>query len=251
VCDAHSCSRCRLERGGPEVVAAIAHRLAHGAGDGAHSDDVGAMIPPSTPSVAAGDVGGNGTPRRTRLVRIALDWDRTLCTTRGGGEPLIGKHALDEELCALLWQFPSACEIVTRNGHTAAIRAFLASSGAPADIRIHTVRKGQSKADYVLAGLSKRPWQRPGGRQGATPPSHSKGGRDEAGEMAAAAESDAEPAPSGEVEVACREAVKEAFEEEDEEEAVLFVDDTVAELVDGAIAADARVHRVLFVRALL
>ena len=59
------------------------------------------------------------------------------------------------------------------------------------------------------------------------------------------------PAPSGEVEVACREAVKEAFEEEDEEEAVLFVDDTVAELVDGAIAADARVHRVLFVRALL
>ncbi|CAE8651674.1 unnamed protein product, partial [Polarella glacialis] len=38
---------------------------------------------------------------------------------------------------------------------------------------------------------------------------------------------------------------------EDGEERVLFVDDSIAELVDPALAADERVHRILFVRGLL
>ena len=36
-----------------------------------------------------------------------------------------------------------------------------------------------------------------------------------------------------------------------EQSVVLFVDDSVAELVDPRLTADPRVHRVLFVRALL
>ena len=124
------------------------------------------------------------------LSRIALDFDRTLANTKSGGAPVVGKHLIDEELLVLLWRYSGRCELVTRNGHTDAIRAFLNASGAPpeAELPIRTVRKGQSKADYVCAG---------------------------------------------------------------EDGSVLFVDDSVAELAEARVAADSRVHRVLFVRALL
>ena len=55
VCDAHSCAACRMERGAAEAVAAVAARL--------------------TPA------------------RIAIDFDRTLATTRSGGAPVYGAHA--------------------------------------------------------------------------------------------------------------------------------------------------------------
>ena len=206
VCDSHSCAACRLERGGAEAVEAIAHRMAFGTGENALMDGNAGTHGRVSPSAAGGGRRLGVEPpaavprlsRATKLARIALDWDRTLCTTRSGGEPVVGKHHLDEELCALLWQYDGLCEIVTRNGHTAAIRAFLASNGAPEDIPIRTVRKGQSKADFILAGLE----------------AEDSGGKGE-------------------------------------QSVVLFVDDSVAELVDPRLTADPRVHRVLFVRALL
>jgi hypothetical protein len=166
VCDAHSCATCRLERGDAETVAAVARRLS---------------------SETPGCVDGSAA----RLCRIALDFDRTLCTTRSGGAPIVGKHALDDELGAILWRYPALCEVVTRNGNTEAIRAFLAANGAPSEIPIRTVPKGHSKAEFVLGG--------------GLPPS-------------------------------CT---------------VLMVDDSIAELVEERVATDLRVHRVLFVRALL
>ena len=126
--------------------------------------------------------------------------------------PTVGKHLIDEELLALLWRYADVCEIVTRNQHTEAIRAFLDANGAPpaAALPIRTVRRGQSKADYVLAGLDDE----------ACADSHAAGD-DERSQHA--------PRPR----------------------AAVMVDDSVAELAEARVAADARVHRVLFVRALL
>ena len=58
VCDAHSCAECRLERGSAEAVADVAARV--------------------------------------RPVRIALDFDRTLCNTKSGALPIFGKHQVDD-----------------------------------------------------------------------------------------------------------------------------------------------------------
>jgi hypothetical protein len=115
VCDAHSCAACRLERGAAEVVAAVAARVAP--------------------------------------ARLALDFDRTLATTRSGGRPVHGTHGCDEELLALLWAWRGACLILTRNSHTEAIRAFLAAHGAPPELEIRHVQKGEPKGAALRAGL--------------------------------------------------------------------------------------------------
>jgi len=115
VCDAHSCEECRLERGAAEAVAAAAARVAP--------------------------------------ARIAVDFDRTLATTRSGAKPIFGKHGCDEDLLALLWERRGACLILTRNGHTAAIRAFLAAHGAPPDVEIRHAKKGQPKGELLREGM--------------------------------------------------------------------------------------------------
>lgn len=186
VCDTHGCAECRLERGGAEVVAEVAARLA----------------------------------ACSHLQRIAVDFDRTLCNTRSGGRPEVGKHLIDDELLALLWRYVGQCEIVTRNQHTDAIRIFLDAHGAPpaCELPIRTVHRGQSKADYVLAGLD-----------------------GEGPQM----DNDALP-------TRVHGAVDVCLELEDTlPPAVLMVDDSVAELAETRVASDTRVHRVLFVRALL
>ena len=182
VCDAHGCASCRLERGGADTVAEVASRLA----------------------------------ASSRLLRIAIDFDRTLCNTRSGGAPIIGKHQPDEELLSLLWRHAGLCEIVTRNAHVQAIRAFLDAHGAPpADqLPIRTVRKGESKAEHVLAGLASEAEQE--------------------GDLVPSSGPAAPPEP-----------------EQWPTTTVLMVDDSVAELVEERVASDARVHRVLFVRLLL
>jgi hypothetical protein len=58
---------------------------------------------------------------------VFLDWDRTLCTTRTGGSPLVGKHSLDPDLHGLLVQFARRAHIVTRNSMRDDIAAFLVS----------------------------------------------------------------------------------------------------------------------------
>lgn len=116
VCDAHSCERCRLQRGGPELVATLAKEL--------------------------------------RPARILLDFDRTLASTRSGGLPIFGKHSCDEELLTLLWEHRSCCAIVTRNSHRAAIGDFLRAHGAPPEIPVHVVQKGCSKAEFICEGVA-------------------------------------------------------------------------------------------------
>ena len=49
---------------------------------------------------------------RLRPTRIAFDFDRTVCSTKSGAMPIVGKHTVDMELVALMWQYP--CAIVTR-----------------------------------------------------------------------------------------------------------------------------------------
>ena len=115
VCDAHSCEQCRLERGAAEAVA-----------------DAAARVAPA---------------------RIAIDFDRTLATTRSGAKPVFGKHGCDEDLLALLWERRGACLILTRNGHTNAIRDFLAAHGAPPDVEIRHAKKGQPKGELCREGL--------------------------------------------------------------------------------------------------
>lgn len=151
LCDSHSCETCRFSRGDGEHVAEVAARL------------------------------------RPKL--IALDFDRTLATTKSGGVPIFGKHSVDMELLSLMWQHQGACAIVTRNSHVEEIAAFLAAHGAPHDLPIHSLRRPRSKAEHfgVLQG----------------------------------------------------------------NERAIFVDDSMAELVDPLIANNERVHRVFFVRGLL
>lgn len=52
---------------------------------------------------------------RFQPVAIYLDFDRTLCTTRGGGSPLIGNHSLDPGLTSVLSCAPETATVVTRN----------------------------------------------------------------------------------------------------------------------------------------
>eukprot|EP00927_Polykrikos_kofoidii_P032416 TRINITY_DN27623_c0_g1_i1.p1 TRINITY_DN27623_c0_g1~~TRINITY_DN27623_c0_g1_i1.p1 ORF type:complete len:763 (+),score=151.13 TRINITY_DN27623_c0_g1_i1:197-2485(+) len=150
VCDAHSCEACRLFRG-----------------DGEHVLDLVARIKPS---------------------RVALDFDRTLATTKSGALPVFGKHAVDMDLLSVLTIYDKQCIVVTRNSHSEEIGGFLRAHGAP-DVPVQTLRRPKSKAEYVLSGLS-------------------------------------------------------------QDARVVFVDDTIAELMDPRLANDDRVIRVLFVRGL-
>jgi hypothetical protein len=46
---------------------------------------------------------------------IYLDFDRTLCTTKGGGSPLVGNHSLDPGLASVLSVYADRAVVVTRN----------------------------------------------------------------------------------------------------------------------------------------
>ena len=112
VCDAWSCGECQLIRGDGEDVAAMALDL--------------------QPDV------------------VFLDFDRTLCTTRGGGSPLVGSHTVDPDLMSLVCNRPvGSVHIVTRNSYREDIKEFLRRSALPDCIPIHTVKKHQSKAEVV------------------------------------------------------------------------------------------------------
>lgn len=122
LCDDSWCATCRLYRGDGEEVLRIA-----------------ALLQPST---------------------VYLDWDRTFCSTRGGGSPLKGKHTLDQELLALVHDRVSdsrlsatqqrTVHIVTRNSYRDDIVAFLEQHGlGREDVPVHTVAKGQSKTDII------------------------------------------------------------------------------------------------------
>ena len=85
---------------------------------------------------------------------LIVDFDRTLCSTRGGS-PLNGHHSIDEELLSVISQFVgekgnAAVQVVTRNAHVDDIKTFLARSGL-GDVGVTRIARPRSKAEVVAA----------------------------------------------------------------------------------------------------
>jgi hypothetical protein len=174
VCDAHSCATCRLHRGGAEVVLALARQL-----DSAYQEsriqkleyakkigeeeeeeeeeEVQLLKMKKTKRFHNNDSdddsdnndSADASARISKEVKplalIALDFDRTLATTRSGAQPLVGTHTLDPDLLNILWDFQGRCCIVTRNRHNQEIINFLKDSGAPTNIPVFSLPKKFSK----------------------------------------------------------------------------------------------------------
>ena len=83
---------------------------------------------------------------------LFLDFDRTLCSTRGGANPLAGgtAYSVDESLHTAANKWP--VHVLTRNRHTAEIARFLAARGLPV-VAIHSTPSGESKAAYIAQTL--------------------------------------------------------------------------------------------------
>jgi hypothetical protein len=82
---------------------------------------------------------------------LFLDFDRTLATTRSGGSPLDGVHALDVELADLMAAGVPTW-VVTRNRHVVEIGAFLKSKGVHA-AGVKHAPQGISKAKAIVEVL--------------------------------------------------------------------------------------------------
>ena len=82
---------------------------------------------------------------------VFLDFDRTLCSTKSGGSPLIGKHSVDPELLSVAALYPT--HLVTRNSHAEQIGVFLEARGVLL-AGLHVARKGKSKAEVLERVLS-------------------------------------------------------------------------------------------------
>ena len=87
-----------------------------------------------------------------RPTHLFLDFDRTLCSTRGGANPLVGSHTVDTELQAAASAMSDATHVLTRNRHTREIAAFLGERGVPI-VGVHSTPAGASKWDYIDATL--------------------------------------------------------------------------------------------------
>ena len=78
---------------------------------------------------------------------LFLDFDRTLCTTRGGANPLVGNHTVDAELHAAAVAMNSA-HVITRNRHAVEIRTFLEERGVPI-ATVESTPSGDSKWEHM------------------------------------------------------------------------------------------------------
>ena len=214
ICDAHSCDQCQLYRGDAELVIEIANRL---------------------------------KPRR-----IALDFDRTVSSTRTGGKPIIGTHTADVDLMSLMWNHP--CVIVTRNQHQEDIRLFLIAQGAPPDIQILTVKKKESKAAYVIGNLQDTQLSEAQGMADAPEESSQHGKKWKKNSSSSSSSSSSNSSSSSRYSRGSEYCYSSDDSEADRTEAVLFVDDSVQELVDNTLvnrSDSAQLHRILFVRGLV
>ena len=82
---------------------------------------------------------------------LFLDFDRTLCSTRSGADPLKGGQSVDAELHEAATRLPT--HVLTRNRHVTQIRLFLEERGVPI-VAIHSTPSGDSKATYMQSVLS-------------------------------------------------------------------------------------------------
>lgn len=197
----------------------------------AHSCDECSLVRGDASMVSA--VAGRIIPRR-----IAFDFDRTLASTKGGAMPVIGKHLADVDLVSLMWKYP--CVVVTRNQNKEAIKLFLSEQGAPPDLEICIVGKKESKVKYIL-GLKD---------MDASASSHLGKKRMEEEQI----EQKLATKTLIETETKVPENVLGAYTETPEGSAgggpILFVDDSVQELVDPLVAQEESIFRILFVRSL-
>jgi hypothetical protein len=141
---------------------------------------------------------------------LFLDFDRTICTTKKGSSPLVGRHSIDEGLLVCLTHHPNV-HIVTRNQHGDAIRQFLTARGVPPCVCIHSV------------GPSNRS-------------NNSKKKKKPAGAAAAAAGLVGKASVIGDPAIFPAGATG------------VFVDDDIAELTEEGVASLTGLHRVLFTR---
>ena len=216
ICDAHSCDECCLMRGDSGMVTAVATRL---------------------------------SPRR-----IAFDFDRTLASTKSGAMPVIGKHVADVDLVSLMWKY--SCVVVTRNQNKTAIALFLADQGAPPDVEICIVGKKESKVKFIL-GLKDS--SSASSKQEVTMEEKEEEEYKEwtadntEGRRNKTTQKVAEAAVTTETETregGCHDLVHNSSSAGLGPSPVLFVDDSVQELVDPLVAQEASIYRILFVRSL-
>jgi hypothetical protein len=177
-------------------------------------------------------VAGRICPRR-----IAFDFDRTLASTKSGAVPVIGKHVADVDLVSLMWKYP--CVVVTRNQNKEAIQLFLAERGAPPDLEICIVGKKESKVKFIL-GLAavNNTCNKDNASENINNDTHDEEGSERSSEMNMNTKT-----AVGDVEV-------DAADDVNDGPPVLFVDDSVQELVDPLVAQEASIFRILFVRSL-
>lgn len=79
---------------------------------------------------------------------VFLDFDRTICSTKGGGNPLQGNHSADPDLVALA-ALHGNVHVVTRNQHTENIKTFL-KSHCGVELPVHSVKGPDGKANVIL-----------------------------------------------------------------------------------------------------
>eukprot|EP00656_Telonema_subtile_P050178 TRINITY_DN6430_c0_g1_i1.p1 TRINITY_DN6430_c0_g1~~TRINITY_DN6430_c0_g1_i1.p1 ORF type:complete len:130 (-),score=13.59 TRINITY_DN6430_c0_g1_i1:71-460(-) len=85
---------------------------------------------------------------------VFLDFDRTVCTTKKGADPLQGTHRIDSDLLTLMCLHPNV-HIVTRNRHQQSIESFLKLKGVPQRVQVHSTKLlDTDKVDIIRPRLS-------------------------------------------------------------------------------------------------
>ena len=216
VCDApHSCeSGCRLSRGDGEVATAMTELL--------------------------------------KPALLLLDFDRTLATTKSGASPMPapGKaqkgagHSIDLELKAAVAAQPAGTtHIITRNSHKAEIETFLRLNGmSNLAENVHVVPKKKTKGSFIRETFY-------ASEHASTCGVDAGGGSNTGTESTGKEVGDY---TSAEATVTKLNGTAPASNGASRTKTCLYIDDDIRELVaDPWLRNDPRIHRLLFVRALL
>ena len=102
-----------------------------------------------------------------RCHALVFDWDQTLCTTKSGNAPVVGRHKLQPDLATLLpavdgkaegsvVEGSPRCCVATRNANGDAIEAFLLAAGVAMPVNCVNAQQ-RTKADVALEQLAMAP----------------------------------------------------------------------------------------------